>query len=265
MSVPFAGSGPVRVLEVESAAYRRAFDLFLAGSDEKDDIEARLIVLVEGLARRRVFLDVGAGDGRTTARLAPFFERTVAVEPSAAMREGLRRACPGATVVAAPVGRAEPGVRADLVLLSHVLYYLPEEEWPGTLDRVFDWVAPGGTLVVLLQDPDNACMRMVRHFTGARFDLRHATRLLLERQAGRVADRSLETVDNAYRTADPREALEIAEFMINVPVLKDLDPLPSRADLAAYVEKHFAQPDGTYAIGHAHDVVRIRRAPDPGP
>ncbi|MGK5640703.1 class I SAM-dependent methyltransferase [Streptomyces sp. URMC 126] len=263
MSVPFADSGRVRVLEVESAAYRRAFERFLAGTDEKDDIEARLVALVEGLGRRRVFLDVGAGDGRTTARLAPYFERTVAVEPSAAMREALLRACPGATVVAEPVERAEPGVRADLVLLSHVLYYLPEEEWPDVLDRVFDWVAPGGTLVVLLQNPDNACMRMVRHFTGARFDLRPATRRLLERQGGRVAERSVETLDNAYRTADPREALETAEFMINVPGLRDLDPLPSRADLAAYVEKHFARPDGTYAIGHAHDVLRVRRAADP--
>ncbi|MFI0737401.1 class I SAM-dependent methyltransferase [Streptomyces sp. NPDC021100] len=263
MPVPFAGSGLVRVLEVESAAYRRAFELFLAGTDEKEDIEARLVGLVEGLGRRRVFLDVGAGEGRTTARLAPYFGRTVAVEPSAAMREALRRACPGATVVAEPVDRAEPGVRADLVLLSHVLYYLPGEEWAGALDRVFDWTAPGGTLLVLLQNPDNACMRMVRHFTGARFDVRTATRRLVERQAGRVADWSVETVDNAYRTADPGEALDTAEFMINVPGLKDLDPLPSRAGLAAYVEEHFARPDGTYVIGHAHDVVRVRRAPDP--
>ncbi|MGI5336224.1 class I SAM-dependent methyltransferase [Streptomyces sp. CA-181903] len=262
MSVQFAGPGPVRVLEVESAAYRRAFELFLAGTDEKDDIEARLVGLVEGLGRRRVFLDVGAGEGRTTARLAPYFERTVAVEPSAAMREALRAACPGAVVVAEPVDRAEPGVGADLVLLSHVLYYLPEEEWPGTLDRVFGWTAPGGTLLVLLQDPDNACMRMVRHFTGARFDLRAAARRLVERQAGRVADWSVETVGNAYRTTDPREALDTAEFMINVPGLRNLDPLPSRAGLAAYVEEHFARPDGTYAIDHAHDVVRIRRAPD---
>ncbi|KAB7834321.1 class I SAM-dependent methyltransferase [Streptomyces mobaraensis] len=109
MSVPFAGSGPVRVLEVESAAYRRAFELFLAGTDEKEDIEARLVRLVEGLGRRRVFLDVGAGEGRTTARLAPYFERTVAVEPSAAMREALRRTCPGAAVLRSPSTVPSPG------------------------------------------------------------------------------------------------------------------------------------------------------------
>ncbi|WP_308295958.1 class I SAM-dependent methyltransferase [Streptomyces sp. ISL-96] len=257
----------MRVLDVSSDAYRRAFELFLSGTDEKAVTHARLADLVAGLERRRVFLDVGAGAGQTTAHLGRRFDRTVAVEPSAAMRERLVQACPGAVVVAQPIESADgdgADLRdtADLALLSHVLYYLPEEAWLPTLRRVLGWVAPGGTLLVVLQSPGNACMRMVEHFTGTRFDMRPFARQLGELTA-QVSGWSIETLDVRYRTTRFAEAVDVAEFMVNVPVLPSLDPLPARADLVAYVEKHFARPDGTYVIGHAHDILCVRRTPDP--
>jgi SAM-dependent methyltransferase len=256
-----AGSERVRVLDVCGADYRRAFELFLAGTDEKAVTHAHLAALVSGLPRRGVFLDVGAGEGGTTAYLARFFERTVAVEPSAAMRERLRRACPGALVVGEPIDRAAPPEPADLALLSHVLYYLPREAWLPTLRRVLGWVAPGGTLLVMLQNPGNACMRMVERFTGERFDLRPVARRLAAEEPERVSGWSVETLPARYRTADRRAALDVAEFALNVPSLPDLEPLPARSDLAAYVEAHFARPDGTYVMDHAHDVLRVHRAP----
>ncbi|OEJ23833.1 hypothetical protein AR457_04285 [Streptomyces agglomeratus] len=255
-----ADSGPVRVLDVSTAAYRRAFELFLAGTDEKAVTHAHLARLVSRLARRRVFLDVGAGEGATTAHLGRHFERAVALEPSAAMREKLREVCPDAVVVAEPVDGVDLGEEADLVLLSHVLYYLPEDRWLPTLSRVLHWVAPGGTLLVMLQSPDNACMRMVEHFTGTRFDLRPSVGRLEAREPEKVAGWSLETLDARYRTDCFADAVDVAEFMVNVPGLPGLDPLPARADLAAYVDRHFARPDGTYVIGHAHDVLCVRRA-----
>ncbi|MET9514836.1 methyltransferase domain-containing protein [Streptomyces sp. NPDC002994] len=270
MSSLSADSGPVRVLDVSSAAYRRAFELFLAGTDEKAVTHARLADLVAGLERRRVFLDVGAGAGETTAHLGQHFERTVAVEPSASMRERLLQACPDAVVVARPIESADGADgadlkgKADLALLSHVLYYLPEEAWLPTLRRVLGWVAPGGTLLVMLQSPGNACMRMVEHFTGTRFDLRPIARQLRGQEPEQVSGWSIETLDVRYRTRRFAEAMDVAEFMVNVPVLPTLDPLPARADLVAYVEKHFARPDGTYVISHAHDILCVRRTSDPG-
>ncbi|RKT19992.1 methyltransferase family protein [Streptomyces sp. 1114.5] len=162
---------PVRVLDVTSADYRRAFELFLAGTDEKPVTHARLSELVAALPRRRVLLDLGAGDGRTTAHLARSFDRTVAVEPSAAMREKLATTCPEALVLPDRLDRVRPPEPADLVHLSHVLYYVPEPEWPATATRALDWTAPGGTLLVVLQNPESPCMRMAGHFTGVRYDL----------------------------------------------------------------------------------------------
>ncbi|MET8540954.1 methyltransferase domain-containing protein [Kitasatospora sp. NPDC004799] len=249
---------PVRVLDVTSADYRRAFELFLAGTDEKPITHARLSEIVAALPHRRVLLDLGAGDGRTTAYLSRLFDRTIAVEPSAAMREKLRTACPEALVLPEPLDRADPPERGDLVHLSHVLYYVPEADWLGTATRALDWTAPGGTLLVVLQNPESPCMRMAAHFTGVRYDLGRLADRLRERHPEH--DYALETLDLHYRSPDLAEAVDVAEFMVNVAELATLDPRPTRADLTAYVQDHFAVPGDGYAIGHTQDMLIIRRA-----
>ncbi|MFJ7907116.1 class I SAM-dependent methyltransferase [Kitasatospora sp. NPDC096204] len=249
---------PVRVLDVASADYRRAFELFLAGTDEKPITHARLGEIAAALPHRRVLLDLGAGDGRTTAYLGRSFERTIAVEPSAAMREKLRTACPDALVLPEPLDRAHPPEQADLVHLSHVLYYVPEADWLGTVTRALDWTAPGGTLLVVLQNPESPCMRMAAHFTGVRYDLGPLADRLRERHPEH--DHALETLGLHYRTPHLAEAVDVAEFMVNVADLATLDPRPSRTALTAYVQEHFALPAGGYAIGHTQDMLIIRRA-----
>ncbi|MFF4923402.1 class I SAM-dependent methyltransferase [Kitasatospora sp. NPDC001261] len=249
---------PVRVLDVTSADYRRAFELFLAGTDEKPITHARLSEIVATLPHRRVLLDLGAGDGRTTAHLSRSFDRTIAVEPSAAMREKLGVACPDALVLPEPLDRVHPPEQADLVHLSHVLYYVPEADWFGTVSRALDWTAPGGTLLVVLQNPESPCMRMAAHFTGVRYDLAPLADRLHERHPEH--DYALETLDLHYRAPDLAEAVDVAEFMVNVADLATLDPRPSRAALAAYVQEHFALPGGGYGIGHTQDMLVIRRA-----
>ncbi|MGW1176294.1 class I SAM-dependent methyltransferase [Kitasatospora sp. NPDC002543] len=249
---------PVRVLDVASAEYRRVFELFLAGTDEKPVTHARLGEVVAALPHRRVLLDLGAGDGRTTAYLGRSFERTTAVEPSAAMREKLRAACPDALILPEPLDLAHPPERADLAHLSHVLYYVPEADWLGTVTRALEWTAPGGTLLVVLQNPESPCMRMAAHFTGVRYDLGPLADRLRERHPEQGY--ALETLDLHYRTPRLAEAVDVAEFMVNVADLAALDPRPSRTALTAYVQEHFALPAGGYAIGHTQDMLTVRRA-----
>ncbi|MFF2147593.1 class I SAM-dependent methyltransferase [Kitasatospora sp. NPDC058190] len=250
---------PLRVLDVSGTDYRRAFELFLVGTDEKPRTHARLSEIASALPRRRVLLDLGAGDGRTTAHLAGYFDRVIAVEPSAAMREKLRITCPEALVLPEPLDRAQPPEPADLVHLSHVLYYVPEPDWLPTATRALSWTAPGGTLLIVLQNPDSPCMRMAAHFTSVRYDLRPLRdRLRAQHPSHGYA---LETLALHYRTPGLAEAVDVAEFMVNVADLATLDPRPTRAALTAYVREHFTQPDGTYAIGHTQDMLTVRRAP----
>lgn len=248
-------AGRAGIAGTDDDAYREALDVFLSRTDEKVTTHAYLRRVVDRLPARRTFLDIGAAQGTTTRYLAPYFERVVCVEPSEPMRRALARACPRAEVVAEPVGEARVDARADLALLSHVLYHIPRAQWAATTARVMEWVAPGGVLVVLLQDPDNACMRMVRHFTGRRFDVRELVGELATLPPGLVGRTELDAVPARYHGRDLEETLRVADFLLSVPGA----PPPAREAVEAYVRRHFDNEDGTYTIRHDQHVLRIER------
>jgi hypothetical protein len=242
-------------LRTQEDAYREAYTRFLAGSDEKSATHAYLQDIVEQLPTRRVLLDVGPADGTTTRQLAPHFERTVCIEPSEPMRCALALTCPQAQVLAEPVLEATIDARADLALLSHVLYYVPRAQWVATVSRIMEWLAPGGLLLVLLQNPDEACMRMVHHFTGFRFDLRELANDLTALPPGLLGGMELDTVPARYRSRDLDEVVTVADFHLSIPG----GTSPSRDAVKAYIQQHLHDGDGGYVLRHDQHVLRLRR------
>ncbi|THC45141.1 class I SAM-dependent methyltransferase [Streptomyces sp. A1499] len=242
-------------LRTQEDAYRQAFARFLAGTDEKNNTHAYLRDIVARLPARRVLLDVGPADGTTTRHLAPRFEHTVCIEPSEPMRRALELACPQAEMVSEPVMEADIEVRADLALLSHVLYYVPRAQWVTTVSRIMEWLAPGGLLLVLLQNPDEACMRMVRHFTGARFDLRELADELAALPPGLISGIELDTVPACYRSGDLDEVVAVADFHLSVPGAR----APRREAVEAYVLQHLRNRKGEYVLRHDQHALRLQR------
>jgi hypothetical protein len=243
------------MLRTEEDAYREAFTRFLAGTDEKAVTYTYLKNILEQLPARRVLLDVGPAEGTTTRQLAPHFERTVCIEPSEPMRRALALACPQAQVLAEPVLEATVDARADLALLSHVLYYVPRTQWVATVSRIMKWLAPGGVLLVLLQNPDEACMRMVHHFTGLRFDLRELADELAALPPSLIADIELDTVPACYRSRDLDETVTVADFHLSIPG----GTSPAREAVKAYVQQHLHDDNGGYILRHDQHVLRLQR------
>jgi trans-aconitate methyltransferase len=249
-------------MDVTGEDYRRAFELFMAGTNEKTVTHEYLTTFIEQLPARMLFLDVGAGDGVTTCHVGQYFERTIAIEPSASMRHALRRSCPDAVVFDEPVEEVELDANADLALCSHMLYYVPDSAWLGTVRRILNWVAPGGALLVILQNPENDCTRMVRHFTGVRFNLSDLARTLEQNGNGLVERVTMVTLPIRYRSTNLVDAIDVAELMINVPALRSRRLL-SRQELESYVVRNFSAPDGTICITHTHDILTVHRSPTP--
>jgi ubiquinone/menaquinone biosynthesis C-methylase UbiE len=104
--------------------------------------------------RPRSVLDLGAGTGILTRRLAASGHEVTAVEPDDAMRALLEETMPGAAVLA---GRAESiPVRsnsADAVLVGHAYHWFTPEPAHREIARV---LRPGGTFAALwnLRDED---------------------------------------------------------------------------------------------------------------
>ncbi len=158
----------ITVYRSQSPEYEQAFQTFLDHTDQKDAARAWLAPRVVRLPDKRLLVDAGAGEGKLTAWFCGEFARTIAIEPSEYLRAKLQKNCPGAEIVGGSILQAAVVDRAaDLVLCSHVLYYIPVERWMEHAEKLAGWIADDGVLVVLLQNRHSDCSRMVAHFGGA--------------------------------------------------------------------------------------------------
>src|SRR6266705_2489194 len=158
----------IAVYNSQSREYHRAFQVFLDHTDQKLKAQKWLTDLIGRLPSRRVFIDAGAGNGKVTTWFTERFGRTIAIEPNASLRSELKRACPTAEVIAEKILDAKIGAAADLILCSHVFYYIDVAEWLPNLNRLASWLSSGGVLVLVVQNHDTDCMRMLEHFFGRR-------------------------------------------------------------------------------------------------
>lgn len=245
----------VRIYDSQSEEYHRAFQAFLDNTDQKIKAQQWLRRLVERLPSHEVFIDAGAGNGQVTSWFVDVFDRTIAIEPNASLREDLKKNCPQVEVLPATVLDADVIASADLVLCSHVLYYIESSEWMAHLEQLVSWLAATGVVAVVLQNHGTDCMQMLEYFFGRRFDLTSLAEMF-KRENGDRFNVALETVPAQVTTSEPNIAYTIAEFMLNL--LPITNPLP-RSDVEAYVEKHFARPGGRFLFSCDQDFLQIYR------
>jgi SAM-dependent methyltransferase len=247
-------SEPVAVYDSQSSAYHRAFQVFLDHTDQKAKAREWLDRLVEGLPSRQVFIDAGAGNGKVTAWYLDRFQRTIAVEPNPSLCAELRRTCSTAEVVPEAIMHSQPAASGDLVLCSHVFYYIDRARWMPDLEKLTSWLSPDGVLVVVLQNHRTDCMRMLEHFHGERFSLRELADSFRTAWGNRYHV-DLETVPAQVVTADPASAYTVAEFMLN---LLPMPRPPARRALEDYVWTQAADPDGGFRFSCDQDFLSIR-------
>jgi hypothetical protein len=242
----------------QSVAYHQAFEVFLKHTDQKVNARRALEGLVRTLPARRVLLDAGAGNGHVTSWFVEQFERTIAIEPSPSLSAELRQACPRAEVLALKIVEAMPAVPGDLVLCSHVLYYIDPGEWQANLARMASWLAPEGVLVVVLQNHETDCMRMLETFHGRSFNLA-ALADDFEAQRGHAYQVERQLVSAHVTAPDLATAYVIAEFILN---LLPMPNPPARRALEEYVLAHFADPQGGFRFSCHQDFLLVRPTHD---
>lgn len=245
----------IAVYDSQSREYHRAFQVFLDHTDQKVKAQKWLNDLVGALPSRRVFVDAGAGNGKVTAWFTGRFERTIAIEPNASLRTELRRACPAADIIPERILDADVGAIGDLILCSHVLYYIDATEWMPNLERLVSWLSSDGVLVLAVQNHETDCMRMLEHFLGRCFELASLARRF-EGERGGSYEVHIETVPAHIETPDLDAAYMIAEFMLN---LLPMPAPPARGALEEYVRTHFERAKGSFRFSCDQDFAHIRR------
>jgi hypothetical protein len=188
-----------------------------------------------------------------TKAFAGAFRHTIAIEPNPHLLAQLKQAVPQAEAIGAPILAADPKAQGDFVLCSHTLYYIPAKEWLAHLDRLVSWMSPTGVTVVIVQNRDTACMAMLDHFFGHRFDLEQFAQAFREKHGDRY-DVGI-TLDPAHvETRDAGSAYAVAEFMLN---LLPISKAPARQEVEDYLAKHCLN-DGTYRLSVHQDFLQIR-------
>jgi SAM-dependent methyltransferase len=245
----------VQVFDSQGEAYYQAFHVFLEHTDQKINARRWLDDFLKRLPQRRVFIDAGAGTGQTTAWLSEQFERTIAIEPNPSLNAELKRTCPQAEVLGQTILQANPSARGDFVLCAHVLYYIDRPQWLPHATTMASWLAEKGTLIIILQNHETDCMRMLDTFLGQRFDLAALAKEFEEKHCNEYAvERHL--VPAQVTTPDLATAYVIAEFMLN---LLPMSGPPARSAVEDYIAKHFRQPDGGFRFSCHQDFLTIRR------
>lgn len=234
--------------------YARAFGTFLTHTDQKKKTIGWLTDFVNELRSHGLFVDAGAGEGSTTAVLAKMFDRTIAIEPNSAMRAELMRRCPEAEIVQAPISEAEIASPVDFVLCSHVLYYIPPNDWTDTLERLTSWLGAYGAAVVLLGNSSADTIVLVREFFGKNIDLAPA----VEEFKARHDDFKIvtHTLNCEVVVDDLESACTLTRFFLgNYP---NWDRPVTRRRVLEYVQSHFTDPRG-YRLSCDQDALVLLR------
>lgn len=149
--------------------FKRQFDLLSTNTPEYEFTVPYIVEnAVARLPHRRHFVDVGAGRGNLMKPLSKHFAVSSAVEPNELYhRELVEWARASGTKVSAYNQSwldVELDDCADLFLMSHVLYYVPREEWLAFIDKAHGLLRPGGRIVIILNSLTNDVTKLYREF-----------------------------------------------------------------------------------------------------
>lgn len=223
-------------------------------------------------------LDVGAGQGTQSLRLARAGYRVVAVEPDPEMRARLRATLHNdpaelgerVKVVAGSVGDLDSAIAVDaydVVLCLGVLMYLPESR--SAITELARYVGPGGLLCVAVRTPVSAVWR-----PAARQDWQAALEALDESANARAQRRDMRYLNEIGAPARADEIDTLAEvaaesglelvrwYGVRVAVdLAELDPSapadPRQLTALLDVEEHLGATDPYRQLAQlAHLILR---------
>jgi len=216
----------------EDAEYQRQLDLFSRCSTEKGIELVKIGEAIAGIPQRRCFLDIGAGCGNLTIPVSQSFVETTVVEPNQKQAAFFKRRCPSFTVYNDIWEKIDLGAkRFDLILCSHVLYYIEEGHWLSTIDKMYRHLEEKGRLVIVLQSPIGQVADFFNQFTRYDVNVIELWRDLIQRYGDDAVD--VRYFMNEIYTENLDDMVTIGLFLLLDPKFKQQEP-----EIRQYFEKH---------------------------
>lgn len=144
-------------------AQERFDNIFYTKSDEKFVLRP-LLDEIFGDRKFEFAMDVGPGAGHITEPLARRSRSLLLVEKSAAFQETLKQRFPDAQILLSPIEDVERDERFDIIVLAHVLYYHPAQNWLELLEKLGGMLSSAGEIVVILNADSGDWWRLLSAF-----------------------------------------------------------------------------------------------------
>jgi SAM-dependent methyltransferase len=238
----------------DDAEYQHQLSLFSECSTEKGIELVKTGMVIETLPRRERFLDIGAGGGHLTIPIAQQFDRTTIVEPNSRQAELFQRRCPGFRIYNDCWMDVDLGdERFDLILCSHVLYYIPEGSWMQTVEKMYRFLSPGGCLVIVMQSPLGQVADFFNTFTTYDVPILDLTRDVIALYGDDAV--LLRYFQNEIYSGSLDDVVEIGLFL-----LLDRKYNARKGEIAEYFRMHH-KVNGGYLIRQDEILLVIRKLP----
>lgn len=237
----------------EDAQYKRQLDLLTKSSTEKGIELLKIGEIIAGLARREKFLDIGAGGGDLTIPISQSFGRTVIVEPNEKQTAIFRQRYPQVEVYNELWEQVDFGTqRFDLILCSHVLYYIEEGKWLPAVEKMHRHLEENGVVIIILQSPVGEVARFFNRFAHYDVSILKLWGQLLQRYGEKAVD--VRYFISEIRTESLEDMLEIALFL-----LLDRKFRKKTDEIRDYLEAHHKAKHG-YRILQDEILLTVRKA-----
>jgi SAM-dependent methyltransferase len=241
----------------DSAEYAEAFATLLRSYGSRESLYEEVRSLLVNLPEDAVAIDWGAGSGDLTRVLLEKVKTVYAIEPSPTLRIALADNCPTAEILAGTIMSVDPPRPANVAVLSHVLYHIPDHEWGAHVMRAANFLSPDGVLLVVLKDPDSGCNRMLEHFGAPPFDLFAGLAQVARRH--KKFDFTFTHSPHAIAMHSFEDTLRVARFMMADRALESFSWQPTEAQFQEYVRTNFWNAErnvGGWFLGDVYCLVR---------
>ncbi len=202
-------------------------------------------------------LDVGPGDASLTKYLAKYFKHITATDLNNHVLNNLEKHLPNEIDYVKKVGCVRNlkfnSNYYDLVVLSHILYYINTNTWLEVINSTYKSLKENGLLVIVLGGDELGKGDLIRDFGGKTLAIDQLASSC-QNIYGHI-NVSLSASTESFVSCSRQAMLHIASFMLG-----DANIKANKEDLLKYINKKFRRSEGHYEMTTRQKYILIRKA-----
>lgn len=234
--------------------YMETLDLILSSTDET--IHRGLFYskkILPHLEKVENLLDVGSGNGKITKMIGESFKEITLLDSCSMALDQVSTMLGDKRVLKINGSVCEsrlPGNYYDLIMMSHVLYYVDPALWINATQKCYQSLRPGGVMVVVLSGAKLGKASLMQHFSGHSIDIESYTKACA-REFGAV---EVFLSNEKFCSCDLPTMLHIAGFL-----LCDVNAYAKKEDLEDYLIQNHKKSDSSFEITTQQEFIVIRK------